>query len=361
MRARRAASVVIGVTLGAAACGAASGSGVVVTGPDAGALPQVGGFDVLPATSSANFLGYSPSFTGGVRVAVGDVNGDGTPDYVLGPGSGGTPNVRVYSGNGLGLLQSYNAFAPAFTGGVYVAAGDINNDGKADLIAGAGAGGGPQVSVFSGADQSTLSSFFAYTPTFSGGVTVGAGDVNHDGRADIITAPASGSPANVKVFSGTDGSLLRSFFAYDVAFTGGAFVAAGDVNGDGFADIVTGTGSGGGPDVRVYSGADGSLLRAFFAYSPSFTGGVRVAAADVNGDGKAEIITAPGSGSTPNVEIFDGNTNALLGLFNAYSPSFTGGVFVAAATVPEPGAAASLFAAALALAARHRRSRAANG
>ena len=80
------------------------------------------------------------------------------------------------------------------------------------------------------------------------------------------------------------------------AFTGGVFVAAGDVNGDGCADIVTGAGAGGGPHVRVFDGRTGTETHGFFAFAPAFTGGVRVAAGDVNGDGHAEIIIGAGPG-----------------------------------------------------------------
>jgi FG-GAP repeat protein len=68
----------------------------------------------------------------------------------------------------------------------------------------------------------------------------------------------------------------------------------------------------------------------FFAYSPAFTGRLRVAAGDVNGDGVADIITAAGPGGGPHVKIFDGVTFAEIGSFFAYAPSFTAGVYVAA-------------------------------
>ena len=113
----------------------------------------------------------------------------------------------------------------------------------------------------------------------------------------------------------------------DLSLTGGGW--DGDVNGDGFADIVVGAGAGGGPDVRVYSGANPAIkLSDFFAYNINFTGGVRVAVADVDGDGFDDIITAPGAGGAPDPRVFDFATLARLDEFMAYDPSFLGGVFV---------------------------------
>ena len=73
---------------------------------------------------------------------------------------------------------------------------------------------------------------------------------------------------------------LASFFAYDASFHGGVRVAVGDINGDGFNDIVTGAGPGGGPHVEVFGPPGGGLLRSFFAYDPGFHGGVYVGAGD---------------------------------------------------------------------------------
>jgi len=278
--------------------------------------------------TQTSFYAYDPAFMGGVRVALGDVNGDGIPDIITAAGPGGGPHVEVFSGKDLSMLASFLAYNPAFTGGVYVAAGDLNGDGRADIITGAGAGGGPHVEVFSGADLSMLASFFAYGAGFTGGVRVAAGDIDRDGHADIITGAGPGGGPHVEVFSGADLSMLASYFAYDAAFTGGVFVASGDFDGDGHADIVTGAGPGGGPHVEVFSGADLSMLASFFAYAPAFTGGVAVGAVDVDGDGRTELITGAGPGGGPHVEIFSTDFTHLVASFLAFEPSFGGGVFV---------------------------------
>ena len=74
---------------------------------------------------------------------------------------------------------------------------------------------------------------------------------------------------------------VASFYAYDPAFPGGVHVAAADLTGDGVAEIITGAGPGGGPHVRAFSLAGGVVteVASFFAYDPAFPGGVHVAAA----------------------------------------------------------------------------------
>lgn len=299
----------------------------MAVGADAGGGPHV---RVLDANGQErfSFMAYDPSFRGGVRVAVGDVFGTGMDAIVTAPGPGSAPDIRVFDGATGALLREFMAYDPGFTGGVFVAVADVNGDGYADIIVGAGAGGGPHVKVFSGKDGSQLASFFAYDPSFHGGVSVAADDLNGDGRADIITGPGFGGGPEVKVFSGADTSPLRDFMAYSPTFTGGVFVAAGDVRGTGTPDIVTGAGPGGGPHVEVFSGTDGSLAQSFFAYDASFRGGVRVSTGFLHQDQKADIFTAAGPGGGPHVRAFDGNTLQAADDFFAYAATFTGGVFV---------------------------------
>lgn len=299
----------------------------IATGVDEGAPPSVKVFRGTNPAESLSFFAYGPNFMGGVRVAVGDVNGDAQPDVITAPGAGAPPQVKAFNGSSGAEFKSFLAYDPAFTGGVFVAVGDVNGDGIADIVTGTGEGSVPQVKVFNGLDNAVLRSFFPYDPGFAGGVRVAVGDVNGDGIGDIITGTASGT-SHVKVFSGQTLGELASFFAYSPTFQGGVFVAAGDVNGDGRADIITGAGAGAGPHVRVFSGATLTEINSFFAYAPTFTGGVRVAAGDINGDGREDVITAPGSGAGPQVKAFDSRSGSEFRSFLAYASNFTGGVFV---------------------------------
>ncbi|MEI7855452.1 MAG: multicopper oxidase domain-containing protein [Planctomycetota bacterium] len=219
-----------------------------------------------------------------------------TPIYVTGAGQGGGPAVNVYSGIDNSVLASFFAFEEDFTGGVQTAVADVNNDGISDVIVGAGAGGGPRVQVFNGATNftTTLFDFFAFSTAFSGGVSVAGGDFNADGFADIVVGAGPGGGPQVSIFDGQTGNILTQFFAYDQSFRGGVTVAVGDVDGSSFNSVVTGAGAGGGPNVRTFRNSrffdiDAARIlpgnqsismnqtSSFFAYETSYTGGVQVA------------------------------------------------------------------------------------
>jgi subtilisin family serine protease len=317
----------------------------LISGTDAGGGPHVRVFDTESGAVIRDLFPYSSEFRGGVRVASGDITGDGVPDILTAAGTGGGPHVKVIDGVTFNDVQSFFAFDPALRDGVYLASGDVNGDGRDDLVTAAGAGGGPRVTVRSGIDSRVLFDFFAYSPLYTGGVQVAVGDVNGDGFGDIITGTGAGGGPNVKVFNGRDGTAFASFFAYAPEFTGGVYVAAGDTDGDGRAEVITGPGAGGGPQVNLYSGAalaanDPRPIESFFAYPEDFFGGVRVGATDVDGDYLADILTGAGVGGGPLFQALSvdagsrffrelfGTADALRTQF-LYSPQFTGGIFIA--------------------------------
>ncbi len=218
---------------------------------------------------------------------------------------------------------------------MFVASADFNHDGVADILTGADAGGGPHIKVFSGATGMELASFMD-SAKGSAGVRVATGDINGDLTPDIITGSGPGVfPVAVRVFNGlTTAQIagpLGSFIPYPGTFNGGVYVAAGDVNGDGRDDVITGPGAGGGPHVKAFSGLNGAEIASFFAYSANFSGGVRVGVGDVNQDGVFDIITGAGPGGGPHVRAFSGAGGAAIAGFNAFHPTFTGGVFIGGA------------------------------
>ena len=366
---------------------------VDVLANDAPAAGTAGGLSVTAATPGANGavaiganganVSYRPaagfSGTDSFTYTVTDANGAtatatvqvtvpalATAYNLVAVGSVSDSRVTVYDASTRKFVTEFFAFGPTFPGGVKVAVGDVNGDGTADVIVGAGLGGAPHVKVIDGTklgtlppdgsipDTALIASFFAFDPTVRGGVFVAAGDVNGDGRSDVIVSPGIGGGPHVKVIDGTDlgpagfgvdgqplaSSLLGSFFAYDPNLRNGLSVSSADVNNDGYADVITGSGPGGAPHVKVIDGtrlalsdagqpARDALLYSFFAYPAGFTGGVHVTGGDLDGDGRAEVIVSAGTGGGPEVRVYDGRTGRLRNNFNAFDSTSNFGLDVA--------------------------------
>ena len=209
---------------------------------------------------------------------------------------------------------------------------DFDGDGLDEIVTGAGPSGGPHVRLLkvSGATVTDLASFYAYDPAFRGGAFVACGDVTGDGLPEIITGAGEGGLPHVRVFAVNARNVteIASFHAYADAFRGGVHVAAADTTGDGVAEIITGAGPSGGPHVRVLEFNGGALteLASFYAYDVVFTGGVSVAGADVDGDGLAEVITGAGPSGGPHVRVISlrgGSLTELTGFYAYDPPSFS--------------------------------------
>jgi hypothetical protein len=283
---------------------------ILAVGAGAGNGPTVTAYDATTFQQKFTVAAYDGSFTGGVRVAVGDVDGDGTPDVITGTGAGGGPVVNVFSGVDGHKMGSFTVGDGGSRAGVTVAAADVNGDGKADIIVGTVLNGQPLVRILNFADGSTIKDL---TP-FSGspGISVAAGDFNGDGTPDIMVGAGAGDAPRAVVFSGKTFASIFSTFAFETSFTGGVSVTAGDLNGDGTSDLICAAGFLGGPRVQVYTGGSGSVTQNFFAYSDQLRNGVFASAVDVNGDGKLDIMTQNGPGQPIQLKAFDGRTLATL-------------------------------------------------
>jgi hypothetical protein len=269
---------------------------------------------------------YDQTYTGAVRVAAGDLDGDGKAEIVTAPGTGVPATVTVSSGAGTRL----GSFVAADLGnaGAYLAVGDVAGDAQPEIVV--GAADGSRIDVFSYRDG-TASELTSFAPGLPNGGRVAVGDLNGDGKGEIVGATGAGVAPQVAIFAG-DGTRVGAFAPYDATFTQGVNVAAGDVTGDGRADVVLGSGNGSRTEVRVVDATGAALVTPFEAY-PGFGGALTVATADVDGDGRLDVVTAAAGG--PHVRTFtvrQGRPSGL-GSFFAYDSSTRGQVFVAAADV----------------------------
>lgn len=260
---------------------------------------------------------------GDVRVALGDINGDGTDDILAAQGLGGASEVVVFDGAAVesgrqAVLTRFTAY-DAFQGGVFVAAEDLNNDGFAEVITTPGLGGRGHLKVFdfhgtSGFKSTPTLLTSAYTfSDYNGEVRVTTARAS--GKAYVVTASGAGVPGDVRVIrnaatlgSRPDGAPIPAEFlaARLVPFGGsaaGLSVAAGDVDADGRDELFIAK-KGGDPTVAVYRLFDAagnvaaSLLSSFTAF-PGFQGEVRLGASDGDGDGKVEVLATTGNSGDP--------------------------------------------------------------
>ncbi len=237
-------------------------------------------FNVNGEQARNGFFSYVTSLPGGSSVLFGDFLKSGENNYIF--SKEGELNRQRASK----ILWTVQPFAVGYKGSVSLAVGDINGDGKPEIIVGAGPGGGPQVRAFTFEGKAILN-FFAYDKNFRGGVNVAVGDINGDGKAEIITGAGPGGGPHVRYFNDR-GGVLGGFFAYDENFRGGVNVAVGDINDDGRAEIITGAGPGGDPHVRYFNYC-GGVLGGFFAYEKGFHNGISVGFSKVNGSPEISV------------------------------------------------------------------------
>ncbi len=291
-------------------------------------------------------LNFFPGYAGEVRTATADVNGDGTPDYIGGTGVGVPAQVAIIDGRTLQVIARFQPFEANYTLGVFVAAADLTGDGHADVVATPDQGGGPIVAVYDGAKLSQglannqpfgqpaqLDRFFGIEgdPNFRGGDRPALADMNGDQTPDLIVSAGFLGGPRIALFNGVDLAagvssprhLIPDFFAFEQTLRNGAYVTAGDITGDGKAELAFGGGPSGANRVRVFDVAQ--LLAAphfqnlddapptaqldnFFTGDPSLRGGVRLAIRPIDLSGKAALIAGSGNGEASSILVYTATT-----------------------------------------------------
>ncbi len=298
----------------------------------------------------------SESYLGGIRVATGDLNGDGEAEIVTVPGRGYQPLVRIWDQQG-NKLKEFLAFSSSFVGGVDIAVGDAVGNGFNDIAVAMNYNGN-QVKVFRNTLEnpapiptfSTFSTFYPFGSSYKGGATIELADMGTpvtinsvkqldpalDGKAELVIGSETSMAPTVKIFSyfgtATTPSLVRTMFPFDPAFRGGMSLDVARINADLIPDIIVGAGNGGASQVQILDGLTGAVIGGFTAFTtpPSNNAPVDVAAQDQTGDGIADVIfVVQGSdGDVREVRMFDAQSGQLLSAVPETSADFCGAYFV---------------------------------
>lgn len=244
------------------------------------------------------------------------------------PEHGRKPEVSVWR-NGAKDRVKFSVFEDAYLQGGNLAAGDLDGDGIDEIVVGSGPGRINEVRIFE-ADGKEIRTFRAYPEWFFGGVRIAIADTDGDGKSDIVTAPGPGIAPLVQIFN-ADGSIKhRGISAYNSAFQGGVHVAAADLDKDGKVEIITSPGPGGGPHVRFFDGALQNLGKDKFVFDAGMRDGVTIAS--IRTPWGNQLVAGVESWSEPYVRrfSFDRNGARLDSEFLAFASSSRSGVSLAA-------------------------------
>ena len=270
---------------------------------------------VDPATGSVRtqFDAFPGGYRGGVQAVLGDLDGNGLPEIIVTPGKGIVGVVKVFSLGGVELpAYQITPFGPQWTGGVNLAVGDIDGDRLADIVVSRATGDG-EVRVFRSAAAAMPGQFATIRPfsaNFVGGSTVAVGDfgtfaggtlvdgAKADGRLEIVVGRGPTAAPLVQVYdvSGANPVVVKSITPFEASFLGGVAVSTARVNADSISDVVVAAGRRGGSRIEIHDGRIGTNARlqtaAAFAALDSRNAAVVAAAIDTDGDGRADSLYA---------------------------------------------------------------------
>lgn len=297
---------------------------------------------------------FGVGYRDGVRVATGDLDNDGIPDVAVAPGRMAAPVVKVFNGvpqagvQGTELagmrIAAAATFGATYTGGVNIAVGDVIGDTLNEIVVSPSRG--PAIikafgnALVAGAPYARLGAtaartFDAFTGLkgYIGGGSLAIGDTAALGKQQIVVGSGVGTNGRVHVFDVRSAAAayapLRTIVDPALpAIRGGLHVAVGDIDGDGRADIVTGAGAGGGAWVRGYSGATGSQLFAFqTGTGRNATLPTRVAVRSIDGAQRASVFATWGADARQNYRIMrlDGPTRQTVDEFKISAIKLGGG------------------------------------
>ena len=299
---------------------------VLVAGNDIGcdSTPRVYVINPYSGAVVSSFLAYADtSFRGGVRVAIGDLDNNGVPEVVVAPGPGRVGEVKAFAIDGTPLPGfTIRPFGAAYRNGIELAVGDIDGDGKDDLVAAKSSGAGDvRVAVSNGTAFTPVpsKSINSPFPRASGGASVAVGGINR-----IVLGSGFGMPPTVRTYdvSGATPKIVGQFLPSLPPRTAGISVSTQYFAANPVPDMVVAAGRNGGSVVGVYNG-QGAKINGYkaFASLAKPNAPVYAGAAALNGAVVDTVFMAQGDGGRNGIKKLNASTGAV---DPAFAPVYAG-------------------------------------
>lgn len=290
---------------------------------------------IKPSFGEMQFFQPFPNYNGQITVNTMDRDSDGKADTILAAVAGGAaPHVLVIDANTGYLLSSFYAFSQSFLGGVTIAGGPVHlaPTGSATpvVVCGARAGAQPTVAVFD-ALGNDYGAFFAFDPAYKGGVNVAMSEANAQGNALVVVSSTINTHVKVFDIANVQPSELASYYTFGSAnYSPGVWASAGDIDGNATQELLVGTAGGtAAARIKVYNLLTGAEIpgKVIKPFGDNYLGSVRVGLSDYNRDGVLDLLAASGPMAMGTVRAFDFNT--LAELESLFVSNVTDGVFIA--------------------------------
>lgn len=264
-----------------------------------------------------SFWAVSLENSNGINLASGDLDGDNKEEIIVIPNSGNV-RVRIYTHEGENKFKDFFAYQKQYRGGANLALGDLNGDGNKEIII-APIWGNLPIKVFDYQGNILGSSFYPFSKNHKGNLSLAAGDIDMDGQEEIIVGSGEGVEARVKIFNMEGKEYPINFSPFGKEYKGGVNIASGDIDGNGKDEILMCQRSEG-SWCKIYDYSKSKqVLHQWHAFSQKDLG-VRVNMADIDRDGREEIIALSKLKGNNIVKAFK-NSSLLESIFDFKIPS----------------------------------------
>lgn len=241
--------------------------------------------------------------------------------------------VRFLNADGERVRNGFFVFEENYKGGDKVAQIDLDNNGKRDLLV------VNRNKIMAWRDDGQVfMKVYPYSTNYQGELRVAVGDLNADGYSEIYVAPSDGYPMPLKVYTRHGRKMRHDFYPFGENYTGGFYLGTGNIDGGPYKtdELLIGAGKNSQPKVSIYN-FNLDKIDEWLAWEYWFAGGVPVTGGDVDGNGIDEIIVGAGPGKKPIVKIFDKAGTQLYDEITIYSSFDTPGIEVISADVDYDG------------------------